>query len=629
MGGICGIVSANQNIVDGAASLTPMLRALGFGSSGESLSVVAGRAAIGARKIGNHLATVAETVVGGHHYSIAYFGSIYNLSNLVAESGSDSKVGMGLLRLYLDEDLAFLERLRGEFVLAAWNGREERLSLATDRFRVHPLLYAHDREKLVFASRMKSISACPSPVRMTVNPRAILDVMAVSAIPTPRTIFQEVRKLPPGHVLHYSKDEVHLSAYWDINFLKPDQASEQELTAQLKRHFSDSIGTRLQTEVGPSRIGTFLSGGIDSSTVTGVLKTLSKSEVHSFSIGFGEQRFDEMNFARIAARHFGVVHHEYTVTAQDTRDALPIVLESFDEPFANASAVPTYVCAKFAKDHGVDVLYAGDGGDELFGGNERYSEQRVFEYYDRIPSWLRGMVRPTVQGLAAATGLPLFEKGAKYIRRASVPLPQRLMTYGFFNVVPMQDLFTPAFLDSLGDARSPYESIERYYGQALAQNPLDRHLYLDLKFAISDNDLFKVTRMTEAAGVTVRFPFLDHRLAEFAATVPARLKMRGRELRTFFKAAYSDVLPLAIRTKTKHGFGLPIPVWLRTDPYLNELMRELVLSARSLQRGYFRKSMLEELVRRHQTDQTSFYGTVLWNVMILELWHRTHWDAKS
>ena len=149
-----------------------------------------------------------------------------------------------------------------------------------------------------------------------------------------------------------------------------------------------------------------------------------------------------------------------------------------------------------------------------------------------------------------------------------------------------------------------------------------------MKFAISDNDVFKVTKMTEAAGVTVRFPFLDHRLAEFAATVPARMKMRGRELRTFFKDAYSDVLPLAIRTKTKHGFGLPIPVWLRTDPYLNELMRDLVLSSRSLQRGYFRKSMLEELVLRHQADQTSFYGTVLWNLMILELWHRTHWDAR-
>jgi len=628
MGGICGIVSADRKVGDGATDLIPMLQALGFRSSGESVTVTVGRASIGARRIGNHLATAAETVVAGRHYAIAFFGSIYNLSHLVGETGPHNEQGLGLLRLYLDEELAFLERLRGEFALAIWDGREERLSLATDRFRVHPLLYSHDHDKLVFASRMKSISACPYPVRATIDSRAILDVMSVSAIPTPRTIFREVNKLPPGHVLHYSKGKAQLSAYWDINFLKPDQAREPELAAHLKQHFSDSIGTRLQADAGAGQIGTFLSGGVDSSTVTGVLKALSKSDVHSFSIGFGEQRFDEMSFARIAADHFKVIHHEYIVTAQDTRDAIPIVLESFDEPFANASAVPTYVCAKLAKDHGVDILYAGDGGDELFAGNERYSEQRLFEYYDRIPSGLRGIIRPTVQGLADMTGLALFEKGSKYIRRASVPLPQRLTTYGFFNVVPMQELFEPAFLESLGDSRNPYEPIERYYGQALAQTDLDRQMYLDLKFAISDNDVFKVTKMTEAAGVTVRFPFLDHRLAEFAATVPARMKMRGRELRTFFKDAYSDVLPLAIRTKSKHGFGLPIPVWLRTDPYLNELMRDLVLSSRSLQRGYFRKRMLEELVLRHQADQTSFYGTVLWNLMILELWHRTHWDVR-
>ena len=628
MGGICGIVSADRKNIDGANDLSPMLQALGYRASGESLSVAAGRAAIGARRIGNHLAAAVETVVAGKHYSIACFGSIYNLSQLIGETGSDSKKGIGLLRLYLDEDLAFLERLRGEFALAIWDGREERLILATDRFRVHPLFYSHDQDKLVFASRMNSISACPYPVHTTIDPRAILDVMSVSAIPTPRTIFHEVKKLPPGHVLRYSNGKVQLSAYWDINFLKPDLAREPELAAHLRQQFRDSIGTRLETDAGAGGVGTFLSGGVDSSTVTGVLKALSMSDVHSFSIGFGERRFDEMSFARIAARHFGVVHHEYIVTAQDTRDAIPIVLESFDEPFANASAIPTYVCAKFAKDHGVDILYAGDGGDELFAGNERYSEQRIFEYYDRVPSWLRGVIRPTVQGLAGMTGFSLFEKGAKYIRRASEPLPQRLTTYGFFNVVPMQDLFDPAFLESVGSSRNPYEPIERYYGQALANNDLDRQMYLDLKFAISDNDVFKVTRMTEAAGVTVRFPFLDHRLAEFAATVPAHMKMRGRELRTFFKDAYSDVLPLAIRTKTKHGFGLPIPVWLRTDPYLNELMRDLVLSSRSLQRGYFRRSMLEELVLRHQTDQTSFYGSVLWNLMILELWHRTHWDAR-
>jgi asparagine synthase (glutamine-hydrolysing) len=175
-----------------------------------------------------------------------------------------------------------------------------------------------------------------------------------------------------------------------------------------------------------------------------------------------------------------------------------------------------------------------------------------------------------------------------------------------------------------GKDYDPYGPVDSYYHQAPAQNELDRQLYIDLKLAISDNDLFKVTRMTEAAGVTVRFPFLDHLLAELATSIPADVKMRGRKLRSFFKIAYADLLPLQTRTKKKHGFGLPIPVWLRTDKKLNEMMHDLVLSPRSLQRGYFRKKALGELVQRYQTDETSFYGTILWNMMVLELWQRTY-----
>jgi asparagine synthase (glutamine-hydrolysing) len=171
--------------------------------------------------------------------------------------------------------------------------------------------------------------------------------------------------------------------------------------------------------------------------------------------------------------------------------------------------------------------------------------------------------------------------------------------------------------------------VHAYYGQAPAQSELDRQLYIDLKLAISDNDLFKVTRMTEAAGITVRFPFLDQRLAEFAATVPAHIKMRGRNLRSFFKKTYADLLPLEIQIKQKHGFGLPISAWLRTDKLLNEMMYDLVLSPQSLQRGYFRKKALTKLVESHMTDETSFYGTMLWNIMVLELWHRICWHTSA
>ena len=191
----------------------------------------------------------------------------------------------------------------------------------------------------------------------------------------------------------------------------------------------------------------------------------------------------------------------------------------------------------------------------------------------------------------------------------------------------MTELLEDAVLEAVGKSYDPYAHVQFYYHQAPAASELDRQLYVDLKLAISDNDLLKVTRTSEVAGVTVRFPFMDHRLAEFAATIPAEIKMRGRQLRSFFKRAYADLLPLKTRRKKKHGFGLPIPVWLRSDKRLNEMMHDLVLSSASIQRGYFRKKLLTKLVEYHKTDQTSFYGAALWNLMILELWHRRYWDS--
>jgi asparagine synthase (glutamine-hydrolysing) len=408
-----------------------------------------------------------------------------------------------------------------------------------------------------------------------------------------------------------------------VDFTRTSLKKENDLAAELRAQLSESISVRLQSDPSDQGIGTFLSGGVDSSTVTGLLSRTAKAPIKSFSIGFDEQRFNEINYARIAARAFGVEHHEYFVTPTDVLDAIPLLIESFDEPFANASAVPTYYCAKLAREHGVDFLYAGDGGDELFAGNERYATQRLFDYYQNVPAWLRrGLVEPVTFTLADNLKWDLLVKGKKYICRSNVPYPERLSSYGLFKMVSPAEWFEDDFLDTLGQSFDPYEAMNACYSKASGVAELDRQLYIDLKLAISDNDLFKVTRMTEAAGVAVRFPFLDHHLAEFASRVPAHLKMSGLKLRTFFKKAYSDLLPKEILTKTKHGFGLPIPVWLRTDRRLNEMMRDFVLSARSLQRGYFRPETIRSVVEMHKTDESSFYGAILWNLMILELWHR-------
>jgi len=630
MSGICGIVFHEKSNLLNQAHLLPMVRTLDASGQGEGFTISLGPVGMGAQKFPGRLSGMAETTLYGEPLALAFHGSLYNLHDLCSVEKEGCDPLRQLLRLYAKEGITFLQRLRGEFSLAIWDGRTDTLYLATDRFRIHPLFYYQDPEKLVFASRMKGILDCPFPVRRTINPRAIVDVVASSVIPTPDTIFQEVKKLPPGYLLKYQKGEVRLEPYWEINFLHPSTVSEPELARMVKICLTDAVSVRLEVDGGSAQIGTFLSGGVDSSTVTGVLTQLAKHPIKSFSIGFEEERFNEIHYARIAARAFGVEHHEYFVSPKDTYDVIPILLQGFDEPYGNSSAIPAYFCAKMAREHGVDVLYAGDGGDELFAGNERYATQRLFDSYYNIPAWIREpLMKPLVFALADGLKWDLFVKGKKYIERARIPYPERLSSYGFFKIIPMTELLEDSLLEVVGRGYDPSAPISFYYFQAPARSELDRQLYIDLKLAISDNDLFKVVRMTEAAGVTVRFPFLDHQLAEFAATIPAHIKMQGRQLRSFFKKAYADLLPLEIRTKKKHGFGLPIPFWLRADRRLNEMMHDLILSPQSIQRGYFQKKALEGLVKSHQTDETCFYGTALWNLMILELWHRTYLDTNA
>ena len=629
MSGICGVVAIDGGEKISSDCLLPMIRALAVDRNGEGDWICYPKVGLGnQRHRGSQHGTV-ELALGGSSLILSFDGNVYNWQELEPSRSGSGDPLLSILELYERSGLEFLSRLRGEFALAIWDGRQEVLHLATDRFRVHPIFYYFDHKDLfVFGSRVKAILACPFPVEHNVDPQAIVDLVARSHIPTPRSIFHEIQKIPPGHVLTFWNGKVELTSYWDINFLEPVSANERVLAGKLREVFHDALQVRYVEDTGQGNVGTFLSGGVDSSTITGVLSQLSTSPIKSFSIKFDEQRYNEVEYARIAAQSFGAEHYEYTVTAQDCINCLPILLDSFDEPFANASSIPTYFCSKFALEHDVPFLYAGDGGDELFAGNDRYALQRQFDYYSQFPQPFREyLLKPLVDWLAASVGWTIFTKGKRYIQRASVPYPQRLASYGVFEAVPKEQIFQDDVLEEIRKSNDPYDGLYEYYFRAPAKTELDRQLYIDLKRAIGDNDLFKVTRMAEAAGVAVRFPFLDTYVAEFASKVPANIKMRGTQLRSFFKNAYADLLPLSIRKKTKHGFGLPIAIWLKTNKTLNEMMNDLILSQRSLQRGFFKKKTLERVIELHKTDETGFYGALLWNFMIIELWFRTQLKA--
>lgn len=631
MSGICGIAFSERMPEHQFACLTPMLRELDRSTQASGRTRIGESIGVGVQAFSGRVSGIAELQEYGTPHVLAFHGSIYNLDEVLAPVREHDDLLVGLLAMALRGIQPFLRSLRGDFVLSLWDANQEMLFLASDRFRVHPLYYRQDHDKFVFSSRMQGLLACPSNQDMSLNPSAIIHVISSSFIPTPKTIFHEVQKLPPGQLLTWKKGDIQLEPYWDMSFSNSGMLSRTAYSEKLKDTFSDSIRVRMKYDQKPDQIGSFLSGGIDSSTVLGVLTQLAQTRMHSFSIGFGEEIFNEMSFARCAANAFGSQQHEYIVTADDTFQIVDLLIENFDEPYANASAIPTYYCAKLAREHGFDVLYGGDGGDELFAGNERYATQKIFDYYGLIPRWIRDFgIAPGVSLLANVLKLNVCIKGTKYIQRANTPYPDRLFSWGLFEILQMKDVFSGDFLKTLGDQYDPHHHVRELYAhsKSLAHTELERQLYLDLKLVISDNDIVKVTRMTEANGIAVRFPFLDHRLAEFAADVPAHIKMEGTQLRTFFKSTYADLLPEEIRTKTKHGFGLPIPIWLRTHKKLREMMMDLLRSERVRHRGIFAHNTIDDLLKRHQDDTTSFFGTILWNFVMLELWLRRYVDKS-
>ena len=569
-------------------------------------------------------AGTAQLASGARPVALAFCGNIWELAGeRLGAHGADA-VGRKLLERYLARGEAFLSDLRGEYCVALWDQAERTLLLATDPLRIHPLFFSDSGHHLVFASRMKALLESGLVAGRTIAPETLIDVAACSYIPSPKTVFREIQKLPPGHVLRYRRGTVSTSPHWDFDFRDSSEGTPEQLAEQLRELVREAIALRVPAGTDPESVGVFLSGGLDSSTVTGVLTHVQGRPVKSFSIGFAEPRYNETEYARIVAKSFGSRHHEYFVTPADVLAVIPTLIEAFDEPYANASAVPTHYCARLARDHGVSIMLAGDGGDELFGGNPWYGTRRLFQYYQQVPRWLtEGLLRPGLK-TAARTRIPLLRKAQRYVEHARASHPERLAMSGLFQVLPMEQLFTREFLATLPKPYVPYEATRRLYADAPASAELDRLLYVDLKLVIGDNDLLKVTRMTEAAGVAVHFPLLDRDLAAFAARIPARVKMPGTELRSFYKRAYAGLLPQETLVKRKHGFGLPIPVWLRSDPALNGLLHDLLLGAAAHTRDIFRRSAVEDLISRLETDTTHYYGAVLWNLISIELWLRAH-----
>jgi asparagine synthase (glutamine-hydrolysing) len=528
-------------------------------------------------------------------------------------------------RIYLKEGVKFLSRLRGSFSVAIWDVSDEALLLVVDPFRIKSLCFAVNDEDMVFAPTPSAIFAS-GYVEKRVDTRAVSSYINFHVVLAPQCAFLNVTKLMAGHYLSWKKGAVQIHQYWDLQYTEEAKESDNSLAEQLYSRMAESV-EKNSTDIAMERLGCFLSGGTDSSSVAGLLARSGKRPVQTFSIGFGEDKFNELEYAHIAQKHFATQHRDSILSAEQALDIVPQIVAAFDEPFGNASAIPTYHCCQVAKSSGVEVMLAGDGGDELFGGNSRYATDKIFQLYEVLPGAVRrGLLEPLVNNFPME--LEVVNKARRYIRRANIGYVERGAEYA-----PLRNFGADKVLGPGMPYRNGHEDLlaipRAYHRNAPAKSELNRQLYVDIKITLSDNDLPKVVRTSEFAGINVRFPYLDVPLAEFSGRLPAKMKLRGFEKRYLFKRAVSKLLPQEILTKKKHGFGLPIGVWIQGHPKLRSWAEQILYDPRTYQRGYFQRQFIEQLFKLMDENASSpFYGDVMWIFLMLELWHRHHVENR-
>jgi asparagine synthase (glutamine-hydrolysing) len=516
----------------------------------------------------------------------------------------------GCRTLYARRGSIFAEQLRGSFAVIVMDTMRNIALLAVDRFSRNGLCFSFRNGRLAFSDRADSLPL----ERPDIYPQALFDYLYFHVIPTPATVFEGIERVRAGHTIELSASGTRTVMHWRPIFEERKPRPFEELKAE----FRSLIDNAVRREATGRQAGCFLSGGTDSSTVAGILSRITGRPAPTFSIGFDADGYDEMAYARLAARHFSAEHHEHYISCEELVAGIPRVAAWYDQPFGNSSAVPAYYCAALAKSNGIDKLLAGDGGDELFGGNTRYATHRVFDSYPAIPRRLRsGLIEPVLLGLPFLRSIPLARKAVSYVTQANVRLPDRLNTYNLLLRLGLEEVLTPAFLNAV-DPQAPVHSQRAVWDETSAQALVNRMLVYDWKYTLADNDLPKVCGTAALAEIDVGFPLLNDDLVDFSLRLEPSLKLRGFKLRYFFKEALRDFLPPEIIAKKKHGFGLPFGLWLTRHSGLQALVRESFDTLS--RRGLIKSNFLHDLLARRLAEHPGYYGEMVWLLLILEQW---------
>ena len=580
------------------------------------------RVALGMRRLSIIDLATGEQPVYSEDKSIVVVmnGELYNFREVRAsleklghkfETQTDTEI---LPHLYEEYGEAMLEHINGMFAFALWDKRKEKLLIARDRFGEKPLYYGVFDGKLIFASEPKVLLANAS-VKAEININALRQFLSFDYVPAPNSIFRGISKLPAAHFLTVEKGEIKTRRYWNLTWHKNGNTPSIEKAAEeLRELLADSVRMRLVADV---PLGILLSGGVDSSSVAAFATQFSTEKVKTFSIGFEEDSFDESKFARQVATHLGTEHYEDKLSVEKAADLISEIGTWLDEPMSDGSLIPTFLLSRFVRKH-VTVALGGDGGDEIFAGYPMYFAHKVANIYNSVPQFLRnGLIEPIVNNLPVSNKNLSFDYKAKRFVAASKydVVTRHHSWFGSFSIdqqsnVLSKDVLAATSNDIYKDAKALLEICD-------AKSEIERMQFLDINFYMAEDILTKVDRASMAVSLEVRAPFLDPRVAQFAAQLPLEYKLKGNKGKYILKKSVEPLLPKNILHRPKKGFGIPIADWLKGR--LNPLMHELLDSKRLKDQGLFDEKFVQKMIREHETNTASHHKQ-LWTLLVFQLW---------
>ena len=556
---------------------------------------------------------------------VTYNGEIYNFRELrealeakghVFRSHTDTEV---IVHAYEEYGPACVQWFNGMFAFAVWDMRRRELILARDRVGVKPLYYYAKDGKLIFASEIKAILKVPD-VKREINFQALYHYVGYEFVPAPDTMFHDIRKLPPGHYLRYKDGKTDIVRYWDLRF-QTESHPREYYEDKMRDMLTESVRKRLVSDV---PLGVFLSGGLDSSAVMSLMSRCGVEPIQTFSLGYEDPSFSELEYARLMAKQFGTQHRELIIDP-----ITPALIEKavwhLDEPMTDLSTIPFYLICKKAREH-VTVCLSGEGGDEVLVGYDRFKASKANDYYAILPEWIRrGVVAPLVKAFPDQSQ----KKGPlnvlkRFVEGGLLPEEAGHMRWQYFGK-PEKDneFFAKAVLSEI--SRDPFAPIRTQVSHCNSASRLDREIYVDLMFTMPDSVLMKVDKMSMAHALEVRVPFLDYQFVEFCATIPGHHKLSGFTTKAIFRSAMKGILPDKIRGRGKQGYSLPIKNWLRQE--LREYMVDLLTSS-PLMKEAFNIQYIEKLIREHQEYRAN-HNHILWALINLAIWHRLFIEARA